>query len=181
MALLSPVPHEIDFRVCGLRHGIPSWLMAGMSKQAAQHRRLAESPRGARGLLQVMPNVATAYGVDPDALWDPRTNLCLAAKLLAIHKQRIKQRYGVSGSTLWHFVMAANNAGWSKVKPRIDALGPNPRWEGFRTAPGPVSVDHIERMWGYASRYRNLDLLAYGIVALAATGAAYAYITRSRR
>lgn len=182
MSLLSPVPHELDFRICGLRHGIPATLMMGMSKQAAQHKKSAVSPRGAIGLLQVMPHVGIAHGVTPEQLYDPRTNLCLAAKLLAIHKGRIRNRYGSSGKDLWHFVMAANNAGWSKVKPKIDALGPNPTWNAYRSAyTGPVSVPHIEAMWGYARRYRNLDYLAYATLALAAAGMAYTYFTRRRR
>ena len=173
MPLLSPVPHEFAFRTCALQHGIPSWLMQGMSKQAAQHKTNAVSPRGAIGLLQVMPNVAEAYGVNPADLYEPRTNVCLAAKLLAIHEGRISNRYGVSGKDKWMFVMAANNAGWSRVKSKIDALGPNPMWAQYAaTYTGPVSVPHIEAMWYYASRYRTLDYLLYGTVALAAVGVA---------
>ena len=180
MPFLSPVPHELTFRWCGLQHGIPASLLQGMSKQAAQHKTNAVSPRGAIGLLQVMPNVAEAYGVDPEDLYEPRTNVCLAAKLLAIHKRRISNRYGVSGKNLWHFVIAANNAGWSKVKPKIDALGPNPTWEQYAaTYTGPVSVPHINAMWHYASRYRALDYLFYGALGLAAAGVA-TYLWKGR-
>ena len=40
----------------------------------------AESHKGARGLMQIMPATAIGeYGLHPDVLWDPRSTVALAA------------------------------------------------------------------------------------------------------
>lgn len=135
-------------------------------------------------MLQVMPHVAAAHGVDPDALWNPTVNACLAAKLLKIQYDRVTKRYPrVSRKDALLLTMAVNNAGWSAVRPKIDQLGtPAPTWTEYSSRfTAPVSVEHVNRMWGFAIRYRSLDYLLYATLALVAAGAAYAYFARSRR
>jgi soluble lytic murein transglycosylase-like protein len=50
----------------------------------------AESPAGARGLAQVMPQTARLLGVEPALLWDPAVNLYSAAKYI----RYLVDRYG---------------------------------------------------------------------------------------
>ncbi|HTY70587.1 MAG TPA: lytic transglycosylase domain-containing protein [Alphaproteobacteria bacterium] len=50
----------------------------------------AESPAGARGLAQVMPQTARLLGVEPALLWDPGVNLYSAAKYI----RYLVDRYG---------------------------------------------------------------------------------------
>lgn len=182
MSLLSPVAYEWSaFRPCALSvPGIAWWTLAGMSKGAANLRPDAESSRGARGLLQVMPHVAEAHGVSQDDLWDPRVNVCLAAKLLRLQLSRVKTRYPrASSRDQLFFMMAANNAGWNAVRPKIDALGPSPTWAAYRsTYTGPVRIDHIERMMGWSDRYRGADLVGWAVLGALGVGgvAAYRYL-----
>ncbi len=50
----------------------------------------AESHKGARGVMQIMPAVAIGeYGIHPDLLWDPRINIRLGIHFL----KRLVRRY----------------------------------------------------------------------------------------
>ena len=50
----------------------------------------AESRKGARGVMQIMPATAIGeYGIHPDRLWDPRINIRLGIHFL----KRLLQRY----------------------------------------------------------------------------------------
>lgn len=48
----------------------------------------AVSPKGARGLLQIMPGTAKQYGVDPNTLFDPKVNRQLASRIMQDHMTR---------------------------------------------------------------------------------------------
>ncbi len=50
----------------------------------------AQSHKGARGVMQIMPATARGeYGIDPDDLWHPRTNIRLGIHFL----RRLLERY----------------------------------------------------------------------------------------
>jgi soluble lytic murein transglycosylase-like protein len=68
----------------------------------------AESPAGARGLAQVMPQTARLLGVQPALLWDPEVNLYSAAKYI----RYLVDRYGNDVDK----VLIAYNAGPAYVE-----------------------------------------------------------------
>ncbi|MBI5629543.1 MAG: transglycosylase SLT domain-containing protein [Elusimicrobia bacterium] len=78
----------------------------------------ARSPRGARGLMQVMPRTAKEMGVSQDRLTDPEFNIKAGARYLAHLFQRAWRRYKLKGvrfqnAPVWlkARIVAAYNAG----------------------------------------------------------------------
>ena len=60
----------------------------------------ALSHKGARGVMQIMPATARGeYGIAPERLWDPRTNVRLGLHFL----KRLQYRYGRTDLALSHY------------------------------------------------------------------------------
>lgn len=55
----------------GQKYNVDPLLIASVIRQESSYRADAVSPKGARGLMQVMPNTARAMGYDPDHMFDP--------------------------------------------------------------------------------------------------------------
>lgn len=64
------------FPVCDWR------LIKAQIQQESSFNPTAQSPCGARGLLQLMPATAKEVGYQPEELWDPQKNLCAGIKYL---------------------------------------------------------------------------------------------------
>ena len=76
------------------RMGVPISLALAVAHAESNYDAAAESPKGARGVMQVMPATATGeYGIHPDHLWDPRLNIRLGlhflGRLLIRYKGRV--------------------------------------------------------------------------------------------
>lgn len=121
----GPLPARLLARTASVRGSTqePGWRFADIVERAARDNRVepeflramidvesgssarAVSPRGARGLMQLMPATAVEYGVnDP---FDPRQNIRAGAR----HLRRLLDRYG-QDKTL---ALAAYNAGPAAV------------------------------------------------------------------
>ena len=72
----------------------------------------SRSPRGAQGLMQVMPQTGRIYGVDN--LLDPEMNIMAGTSHLK-RLQRMFSKYGLSQEELIKFTLAAYNAGEGRV------------------------------------------------------------------
>jgi soluble lytic murein transglycosylase-like protein len=100
---LSPLIHQ-----AALRYGLePGMLMALVEVESGFNPK-AISPKGARGLMQLMPSTAARYGMrDVRELHDPARNLDIGARhlkdLLVLHRGQ------------WALAMAAYNAGQGAV------------------------------------------------------------------
>ena len=106
-----PVPYLAEIEAASRRYRIPKPLIAAVIKCESNWDRWAQSPKGARGLMQVLPRTAlTAFGVPPALLWDPAINIPVGAAYLRL----LAQRYG--GRTAE--VLAAYNAGPTRVDAR---------------------------------------------------------------
>ena len=121
----------------------------------------AVSPKGARGLMQVMPRTAHEMGVDPTRLHDPEFNIRAGAAYLAHLFARAFKQYKLKGvrfhnAPLWlkQRVVAAYNAG-----PRF--LSSN-RW--FRE-----TREHVKKViLFYQSRVTEFRRAPEGLAALPA-------------
>jgi hypothetical protein len=82
------------------RYNLPEPFLRGVIKAESAFRADARSPKGALGLMQLMPATAKAYGVDPT---DPAQNIDAGARYLAELLIRYDHR-------AWH-ALAAYNAG----------------------------------------------------------------------
>lgn len=69
----------------------------------------AESPKGARGVMQIMPSTATGvFDLEPDALWDVRTNVQVGIRFL----DALLARYGAIEPALAHYVGGGRAPEW---------------------------------------------------------------------
>lgn len=88
-------------------------LLAAISYQESRYRIEARSRRGAAGMMQMMPVTAKHYGVDNIA--DPRQSLEAGAKYLQ-HLKKMFHKRAADSESLRHFVLAAYNAGSSRLQ-----------------------------------------------------------------
>lgn len=86
-------------RTVAAKHGVPEDLFLRLVQQESGWNPGAVSPKGARGLAQLMPETAALLGVDPG---DPLQNLEGGARYLRM----MYERYGN-----WRMALAAYNAG----------------------------------------------------------------------
>ena len=62
---------------------VPTSLALAVARVESNFNANAESPKGARGVMQIMPATAlNEYGVAPDLLWDPTVNAELGVRFL---------------------------------------------------------------------------------------------------
>ena len=72
------------------RYGIPVALAMAMAHAESNFDAAAESHKGARGVMQIMPATALGeYGVTAELLWDPRINIRIGLHFM----NRLLRRY----------------------------------------------------------------------------------------
>ena len=101
-------------------HDLNPALMAAMARVESGYDLRAASHRGALGLMQVTPDTARRFGVDPDLLFEPEANLVAAARYLVWLRERFDDDPVL--------VLAAYNAGEAAV----DLYGGVPNYEETR-------------------------------------------------
>jgi soluble lytic murein transglycosylase-like protein len=82
------------------KYGLPRWLVRSVMRAESAFQPQAVSPKGAIGLMQLMPGTAQTLGADPK---DPAQNADAGARYL----RDLLQKYD---GALWH-ALAAYNAG----------------------------------------------------------------------
>jgi soluble lytic murein transglycosylase len=119
--LLYPVVLEDALLAEAAEHGLDAGFVAALIRQESMFNPTATSPVGARGLMQVMPDLAgrlaqsLAYPVwDPVLLYQPDVSLQLGA----FHLQELTGRYAQPVH-----VLAAYNAGVSRVERWSQRIG----------------------------------------------------------
>lgn len=145
-----PLEFEGDLVAAARRVGLDPWLLAAVARQESLFTPTAVSPRGARGLLQLLPGTARPHalalglGPHPD-LFDPAANLRLGARELA----GLLRRFGAVEPAL-----AAYNAGEGR------AGGWWRRWPDRRRfteeVPFPETYTYIRRVVFLAEAYRQV-------------------------
>jgi soluble lytic murein transglycosylase-like protein len=132
-APLPAIPREYDALITELakRHGVDSRLVhAVVTAESAYHAR-ARSVKGARGLMQLMPDTARQYGVRNS--YNPESNLEAGIK----HLRALLNRFDLK------LAIAAYNAGEAAVE-RFGGIPPYPETRDYvtrvlRLAFGPVA------------------------------------------
>lgn len=96
--------YRTDFEKAGMRYGISPDLLDAVARQESHYEPRAVSPKGAIGIMQLMPATARALGVDP---YDIEQNIAGGAAylryLLDLYDGRID------------FVLSAYNAGQGAI------------------------------------------------------------------
>lgn len=105
------MPYMAEIEAASERFLIPKPLIAAVIKCESNWDRLARSPKGARGLMQILPRTASeTFGVPSARLWNPAINIPVGTAYLRL----LAQRY--DGQTM--DVLAAYNAGPTRVDTR---------------------------------------------------------------
>jgi len=114
--LISPYGELIDS--VAAKHGVPSRLVQAVIKVESGYRQNARSPRGAMGLMQLMPGTARQYAVaDP---YEPRSNIEGGIKYL----KTLLDRFELP------LALAAYNAGEAAVL-RFGGIPPYPETQDY--------------------------------------------------
>lgn len=109
------------------KYGLPPALVRSVMAQESANRPNAVSPKGAIGLMQLMPATARGLGVDPD---DPAQNVDGGTRLL----RDLLVKYDLN---LWH-ALAAYNAGEGAVQ-KYNGIPPYRETVNY--------VNRIDRAW----------------------------------
>lgn len=117
----------------------------------------AVSWAGARGIMQIMPGPARAYGLDPDNITDTEANIATAVKILRHHDSTLRDNI-TDDSERIKFVLASYNSGIAHI---IDAIsiarntGKDPQiWDN--------NVADALLMKSQPEIYNNKDICRYG-------------------
>jgi len=119
---LDPVPSPYDDMIARTAAGLridPSLIKAVMHVESAFDRN-AISPKGARGLMQLMPGTARRYGVS--SVFDPRQNIIGGARYLRDLLYRFHQDQRLA--------LAGYNAGENAVE-RYNGIPPYPETQHY--------------------------------------------------
>lgn len=105
---VKPLDVATLIRQASERHGIPEEFVRSVAEAESALRTDARSPKGAQGVMQLMPDTAKALGVDAN---DPEQNIEGGAKLL----RELLIRYQNDPDQV-RLALAAYNAGQGAVK-----------------------------------------------------------------
>lgn len=117
-AELPAKPYAALVRRASDRHHVDADILHALIEVESGYRADAESPRGAKGLMQLMPDTVARYNVrDP---FDPATNIDVGAR----HLRQLFDQFGMRGG------LAAYNAGEGAVR-RFRGVPPYPETNRF--------------------------------------------------
>jgi len=112
-------------------------LLAAMAFSESRFHPLAVSPRGARGLMQVLPRVAQHYNVNEEELMEPETNVRVADSLLCDIRRSLRFAAGTPEEDRLSIILACYNAGLGRVGAVRSMIADN--------GDDPDSWDDVER------------------------------------
>lgn len=113
------VPIDALIRSILLREGVPAEL-AAVVKVESSGNPFAQSPKGARGLWQLMPETARRYGLQVDSRLDERISV---DKSTTVAARYLRDLYSQFGS--WPMALAAYNTGEANLRRAIDRAQSN--------------------------------------------------------
>lgn len=127
------VPFGEHMRAVAERVDLNPALLAAMARAESAFDAGAVSPKGARGLMQVMPATGRRFGAEPAQLFDPQVNLDAAGRYLAWLRERFADDLDL--------ILAAYNAGEATVD----------RYQGV--PPYRETRDYIRRVRSYLGEW----------------------------
>lgn len=133
ISIFYPQPHSNLVFSASYQCDVDPYLVFAIIRAESKYQNSAQSPVGARGLMQIMPEtakwIAEQQGVkdfDPDSLHDPETNIRLGCWYLSDLNREFNNNTPM--------VVAAYNAGRGKLKEWVV----NGQWDG-----SPETIDNI--------------------------------------
>jgi hypothetical protein len=122
------------------RAGLPVEL-SGMVQVESGAQRFALSPRGARGLWQLMPDTARRYGLTVTAQRDDRLDAYKSTRAAARYLRTLYAQFGD-----WSLVFAAYNAGERTIRRAIDRSGTTDFFQLKRLLPAETR-GYVPAVW----------------------------------
>lgn len=150
-----PLFHVRTVETYAREYGLDPFLLAAVVRVESGYDRWAVSSKGARGLMQVMPE--TGYwaaeilgmkGFDPDHLFEPEVNLRIGTWYLA----RLYREF--DGSRV--LALAAYNSGATRVREWLAQGDWDGTEKGVKDIPYPETREFVIKVLGHAERYRRL-------------------------
>ena len=103
------------FQEVGAIYGVDWLLLSAIARAESEFRFDAVSSAGAVGLMQVMPLVAKNMGYDREQLFDARTCVEVAAKLLHENNEMLNLPQTFDKEERLKLILACYNAGYSRI------------------------------------------------------------------
>lgn len=103
------------FRNICAREGNDWRLLSAIAYHESRFMPALQSPRGARGIMQIMPSVARHFHVDPERIGDLGTNIWLANRLLNELSSMMRLPADIDEEDRLCLVLAAYNGGIGHV------------------------------------------------------------------
>jgi membrane-bound lytic murein transglycosylase F len=166
-------PLRPSFEAAGRATGLDWRMLAALAYQESRWRPSAVSPRGAQGVMMLMPLTVTKMGVKN--VFSADENIMAGSRYLLLMKERIPKRIRDPDRTL--LAMAAYNIGighledariitqmrkknpdrWADVRANLPRLS-DPHWHsrvkrGY--ANGRETAQFVERVWQFAAILEN--------------------------
>lgn len=155
-------------------------LLAALIRQESSFRMGATSPKGATGLMQMMPNTAEKFGAaSVSELFDPEENIKVGTRYLKEIARLLRDSLLVGGEQI-KFILAAYNAGPEQIKDCrnfAEIQGKNPNsWSDVasviplmredenahlvvRSFKGDETLRYVEEVLARYERYQEVYLL----------------------
>lgn len=126
-------PYDDIFKATGAAHGWDWRMLAAIGYAESGFNNNLVSWAGARGLMQIMPRSAVAYGLPLDKIEDPKANIEAAGRILSDLDRALSKKVPDRGERQ-KFVIAAYNSGIGHIYDAIALAGKYGRnplvWEG---------------------------------------------------
>lgn len=144
------------FRRALAGRALPSGLEAVAFAESGLWRE-AQSPAGAGGLWQLMPETARAYGLEVDRTKDERFDPAAATAAAVSHLSDLYQDFGS-----WELTLAAYNAGTQAITSRMTRLGVDNFWALARADALPRETTlYVPKVLAIAIVLRNLEVFGF--------------------
>jgi len=112
---------------------VPASLALAVARVESNFNPKAHSDAGARGVMQIMPDTARGvFGVDPERLWQPRTNVRLGIRYM----ERLYRRYDGK----WELALSHYNGGTL-------------RGQGGDAVPHDYTRDYVQAVMHFNNRF----------------------------
>ncbi len=108
-------PYDTLFRQIAAEEGLDWRLLSAIAYNESRHQTHLTSPSGARGIMQIMPATARAFGFSEDALMEPQTNIRIGARLVRRIERSLKFAPGTPAGDRQSLILASYNGGIGHV------------------------------------------------------------------
>lgn len=135
---LGQFPYGRTILAVSERHGVDGLLVAALVEAESHFRSRRVSPRGAVGLMQILPSTAADFGDEEQDLFDPRVNLEIGTRYLGT----LIDLY--DGDL--ELALAAYNAGPGTVA-RYDGMPPYRETKGYVRKVMALYDRHRQSLW----------------------------------